>query len=94
MPLSVNELMLDAKLLTYEELRELNKFVVDRIKYERANKARSMKRTLFVGSTVSFEDNDGKRVQGKVLKVMRKYAKVDIGQAIWRVPIVVLKKVA
>jgi len=51
-----------------------------------------MKRTLFVGSKVSFEDNDGKRVEGKVIKIMRKYAKVDVGTAIWRVPIVALAK--
>jgi hypothetical protein len=92
MSLSVNQMMNDAKLLTYEELRELNTFLVDRIKYERGVKSRSMKRTLFVGSKVSFENNDGKRVEGKVIKIMRKYAKVDVGTAIWRVPIVALAK--
>ena len=93
MGLSVQEQMQNAKMLTLDELRELNTFVVDRIKYERNLKAQSMKRTLFIGSKVSFEDNSGKLVEGKIIKVMRKYAKVDVGPVIWRVPITHLTKV-
>jgi hypothetical protein len=80
--------------LRYEELKALNSFIVAQIQSRRSAITRSMKRQLFVGSTVSFEDNDGKRVQGKVLKVMRKYANVDVGPVVWRVPIVSLKKVS
>ena len=94
MPLSINELQQDAKLLTLEELQELNAFVVGRIKHERALVGQKMKRQLFVGSKVSFEDNDGFTAHGKVVKIMRKYAKVDTGAAIWRVPLNRLAKVA
>ena len=55
MPLSVNQLMADSKFLNVEELLELNQFVVGRIKHERNEESRRMKRQLFVGSKVSFE---------------------------------------
>jgi hypothetical protein len=32
--------------------------------------------------------------EGQVVKVMRKFAKIDTGDAIWRVPINLLNKVA
>ncbi len=51
-----------------------------------------MKRQLFVGTKVSFEDNDGFTVHGKITKVMRKFAQVDTGPVIWRVPINALTK--
>tara|TARA_E500000331_G_scaffold292440_1_gene289299 strand:- start:615 stop:899 length:285 start_codon:yes stop_codon:yes gene_type:complete len=77
-----------------QELIELNQFIVGRIKHERNNRARDMKRQLFIGSKVSFRDNDGRMAEGKVVKVMRKFAKIDTGDAIWRVPINLLNKVA
>jgi len=78
--------------LNLEELHKLNDQVVQYIKNEKAEKARRMKRQLFVGSLVSFENNDGQTVQGKVTKVMRKFAKVETGGAIWRVPLSHLTK--
>ena len=78
--------------LTYNDMLELNKFLVGRIKAKRAVEAKRMKRQLFVGTRVSFEDNDGWTVQGKIVKVMRKFAQVDTGAAIWRVPITALTK--
>ena len=51
-----------------------------------------MKRQLFVGSAVNFENNDGVRVTGTVKKVMRKFAKVETSGAIWRVPLSHLSK--
>jgi|TARA_E500000331_G_C17043773_1_gene620794 hypothetical protein len=77
-----------------QELIELNQFVVGRIKQERNNQARAMKRQLFIGSKVSFRDNDGRMAEGQVVKVMRKFAKIDTGDNIWRVPINLLNKVA
>tara|TARA_Y100001963_G_C6532832_1_gene331898 strand:+ start:247 stop:537 length:291 start_codon:yes stop_codon:yes gene_type:complete len=87
MPLAINQLMADIKFLNEDELIELNQFIVGRIKHERNEASRQMKRQLFVGSTVSFEDNDGVTVQGKIIKVMRKFAKVDVGPVVWRVPL-------
>ena len=51
-----------------------------------------MKRQLFVGTKVSFEDNDGGTAHGKIVKVMRKFAQVDTGANIWRVPLNALTK--
>jgi len=80
--------------LSIEELLELNSFVVGRIKHEQNVKARLLKRQLFIGNLVSFEDNDGKEVTGSITKVMRKFAQVQIGRVTWRVPISRLTKVA
>ena len=94
MPLAINQLKEDAKLLNEEELIELNQFIVGRIKHQRNEASRRMKRQLFVGTEVSFKNDDGGTVQGKIIKVMRKFAKVDTGPAIWRVPLNLLTKVA
>ena len=77
---------------TTEELINLNAFVVKQIKVQRALAAQKMKRQLFVGSTVNFEDNSGVRVTGTIKKVMRKFAKVETSGAIWRVPLSALSK--
>jgi len=78
--------------LPLDDMLKLNKFLVSHIKAKRAVEARRMKRSLFIGSRVSFEDNDGWTAQGKIVKVMRKFAQVDTGAAIWRVPITALTK--
>jgi len=80
--------------MNLEEMLALNSFLVGRIKAKRAVEAKRMKRLLFVGSKVSFEDNDGFTVQGKIIKVMRKFAQVDIGPVIYRVPLTALTKEA
>jgi len=75
-----------------EELRTLNSAVVQQIKFLRSEEARKMKRTLFIGTQVSFRDNNGRMAEGKVTKIMRKFAKVDTGGDIWRVPLSSLNK--
>ena len=94
MPLAINQIMSDIKFLNEDELIELNQFIVGRIKHERNIQASRMKRQLFVGSKVSFRDNAGRMAEGKITKVMRKFAKVDTGDNTWRVPINLLNKVA
>ncbi len=94
MPLSINQLMEDAKLLNEDELIELNQFIVGRIKHERNIRASRLKRQLFIGTRVSFKDNSNRLVEGKVTKIMRKFAKVNADGATWRVPINLLTKVA
>ena len=93
MPLSVNELMHDSRLLNLEELLELNKFLVSQIKKEQKHQARQIKANLSVGDRVEFKDNDGVNVYGAVTKVMRTKALVDIGPCVWRVPMQYLTKV-
>ena len=92
MPLSTNQLMSDIKFLNEAELIELNQFIVGRIKHERNEASRRMKRQLFVGSKVSFRDNDGRMAEGKIIKIMRKNAKVSTGDTVWRVPLNLLTK--
>ena len=79
--------------LPLDEMLELNKFLVEHIKHKRNIASQKMKRQLFVGTKVSFEDNSGKTVQGKIIKVMRKFAKVDVAHCTWRVPLNRLTKV-
>ena len=78
--------------MNLEEMLTLNRFLVSRIKAKRAVEAKRMKRQLFVGTRVSFEDNDGKKLNGHVIKIMRKYAQVDVGHFTWRVPLTALTK--
>ena len=79
--------------LNPDELMFLNDEVVKQIKVQRALTAQKMKRTLFVGTTVNFEDNDGVRVTGSIKKVMRKFAQIDAGaRGTWRVPLSALSK--
>ena len=77
-----------------EEMMMLNTYLVRQIKAERSVQAKRMKRKLTIGTVVKFEDGRGNTIQGVVAKVMRKYAKVNDHGSIWRVPIVVLQKVA
>ena len=78
---------------TTEELLNLNAYVVKQIKFQRSLEAQKMKRQLFVGSTVNFEDNSGVRVTGTIKKVMRKYAQVrGPDRTVWRVPLSALAK--
>jgi len=88
----MNQIKKQIKQLTVEEMLELNTFLIQQIKFERSLAAQKMKRQLFVGSAVNFENNDGVRVTGTVKKVMRKFAKVETSGAIWRVPLSHLSK--
>ena len=79
--------------MNLEEMLALNSFLVGRIKAKRAAEAKRMKRLLFVGTKVSFEDNNGWTVHGKIIKVMRKFAQVRASdRTVWRVPITALAK--
>tara|TARA_A100001011_G_C13743158_1_gene608279 strand:+ start:192 stop:497 length:306 start_codon:yes stop_codon:yes gene_type:complete len=93
MSLSVNELMQDSKMLNLEEMLELNSFLVSQIKKEKKRQARQNKASLSVGDAVRFPDNDGLVTHGKVTKIMRTKALVDVGPCVWRVPMHCLTKV-
>jgi len=93
MGLSLHEQQQNAKLLTLDELVELNAFVVGRIKHQRSIAGQRMKQQLSVGSTVSFMNNDNQLVEGNVIKIMRKYAQIHVNGSIWRVPLNLLTKV-
>jgi hypothetical protein len=80
-------------MLNYDEMMELNGFLVSQIKQQRSILSRQAKSTLVVGSTVSFTGNGGETITGTLRKKMRKYARVDTGSNIWRVPMNCLKVV-
>ena len=83
---AINQQIAAARTLNLEELIELNQFVVARINEKRAHKARVIKRRLHEGAKVTFEDNSGQVQTGSVTKVMRKFARVQVGNCSWRVP--------
>ena len=75
-----------------DELMFLNSHIVGLIKTKRSLASQQAKRALSKGAKVSFTDNDGNTLTGKVVKTMRKFAQVDTGRVIWRVPMHVLTK--
>ena len=72
--------------LTLPDMLEINKFLVGRIKHQRNVRSSQMKLMLCVGNVVSFTGNSGKTLNGKVVAIKRKFAHVDVGPNIWRVP--------
>ena len=92
--LSTNQLMQDIRMLNYEEMMELNGFLVSQIKQQRSILSRKAKSSLVVGSTVSFTGNSGATVTGTLLKKMQKYAQVDTPSGRWRVSMNCLKVVS
>ena len=85
--------------LTLEDMLELNQFLVSEIKSRRNKKGQTIKATLGYSDKVSWVNSkSGVRMHGEIVKVMRKYAKVNVpggpfGQQ-WRVPLSMLRKEA
>jgi hypothetical protein len=83
--------------LTLDDMLELNKYLVGQIKEKRTEKGRAIKSSLGYSDKVSFVNSKtGVRMHGEIVKVMRKYAKVNVpggpfGQQ-WRVPLSMLCK--
>ena len=83
--------------LTLDDMLELNKYLVGQIKEKRTEKGRAIKSSLGYSDKVSFVNSkSGVRMHGEIVKVMRKYAKVNVpggpfGQQ-WRVPLSMLCK--
>lgn len=83
--------------LTLDDMLELNKYLVGQIKEKRTEKGRAIKSSLGYGDKVSFVNSkSGSRVHGEIVKVMRKYAKVNVpggpSSLQWRVPLSMLCK--
>ncbi len=76
-----------------EALREANSLIVTEIRRRQNTASIQMKSQLFVGMRVAFEDNSGSTIQGKVTKIMRKFARVETSTTAWRVPMNRLTKV-
>ena len=83
--------------LTLDDMLELNKHLVSQIKEKRTEKGRAIKSSLGYGDKVSFVNSkSGVRMHGEIVKVMRKYARVNVPggpfSQQWRVPLSVLNK--
>ena len=65
------------------ELRSM----IDAVKWNRANLAKQIKRSMTVGDNVEFTSSKtGRLTRGFVTKVAIKYVTVDTGMGMWRVP--------
>jgi len=66
----------------------------DAIKWNRAQLAKQIKRSIIVGDNVEFTSNkNGRRMRGFVEKVAIKYVTVNTGAGRWRVPANMLEPV-
>ena len=72
------------------ELRSM----IDAVKWNRANLAQRIKRSISRGDNVEFmSSKTGRLTRGFVTKVAIKYVTVDTGMGVWRVPANMLTKV-
>ena len=78
--------------LTLDELYELNKKVVARIKALRDQESRQIANRLTVGDIVSFVNKCNIRVNGTITKINKKTANVAVDGTNWRVALSLLKQ--
>jgi uncharacterized protein YwbE len=65
------------------ELRSM----IDAVKWNRANLAKQIKRSMSVGDNVEFTSSKtGRLTRGFVTKIAIKYVTVNTGMGLWRVP--------
>ena len=61
--------------------------MIDAVKWNRANLARQIKRSIMVGDNVEFTSSKtGRLTRGFVTKIAIKYITVNTGMGMWRVP--------
>jgi len=95
MGLSVYEQMQNVKLLTLEELLELNEFLVGQIKHVRKQNNIRARSNFSVGDNVGFGDRGarGKRSykEGTLHAIKRTRAQVHVDGVLWTVPLNMLQ---
>lgn len=80
--------------MSKEELRELNRKVVERINYLHQMEAQDKMSRLYFGDTVSFTNNDGNVVTGKIQRFNQKSVTVICPHGhSWRVSPQLIKKI-
>jgi hypothetical protein len=68
--------------------------MIDAVKWNRANLAKQIKRSISVGDNVNFTSSKtGQNVSGVVMKVAIKYVTVKTIAGMWRVPANMLTKI-
>jgi len=77
--------------LSIKELLQINRAVIDQIKYKQQNKAADIRSTLSKGDTVQWTGRFGHST-GTVTKINRKNAKVlnALDNQVWSVPLTML----
>ena len=61
--------------------------MIDAVKWNRANLAKQIKRSIMVGDNVEFTSSkSGRLTRGHVTKIAIKYVTVNTGMGQWRVP--------
>ena len=61
--------------------------IIDAVKWNRANLAKQIKRSISVGDNVEFTSSKtGRLTRGHVTKIAIKYVTVNTGMGMWRVP--------
>ena len=76
--------------MSIEEMCSLNRELVGLIKHRQKMEAKDMRQALSVGDTVKFTERNGMITKGRVTKIMRTRALVDIGVATYKVPMSML----
>lgn len=74
--------------LSNDDLNEL----VMAIRFARTQLVKEVKNTLRVGATVQYNGRNG-LTQGRLVKIARTFATVQVGQTSWRVPMNMLEAV-
>ena len=78
---------------TDEDLRDLNHYIIERLKFNRTVAAKSIKQTLSIGQKVEWTGRRGFQ-QGTITKVNRTKVVVDaIGGVRWTIPMTMIKVV-
>jgi hypothetical protein len=90
--MTFNEILDSTNTLTETELRELNGFILSRLKDHRNFDAALKRRTLSEGDQVSWSGRNG-YIEGTIIRIKRKKAICSVGQGRnWDVPLNMLSK--
>ena len=77
--------------LNEQQLIDLNRAVIGKLRGARAAKTKAVKMSLNEGDTVKWDGKNGPQM-GTVTAIKRKFAHVDTGRTTWRVPMNMLHK--
>ena len=78
--------------LNEQQLIDLNRAVIGKLRRARAAKGRAVKMSLNEGDTVKWDGKNGRQT-GTVKAIKRKFAHIDTAAGCWRVPMSMLHKV-
>ena len=68
-----------------DELRMLNRLIIERLRFLTEEEARKGARAYLIGDAVEFEDRKGHWMQGRIVRINRKTVSVETEAGPWRV---------